>query len=101
MYLLNCLQSTSILLLRWSCCSIRGACKGGGKFVIASYGEYNTGASCCYRRYGNAAMTTGLHEGTTRYRRSMFDDDSTGSGVFPPGPSGSIMYTPFSVAPSV
>ncbi len=57
-------------------------CKGGGKFVIASYGEYNTGASCCYRRYGNAAMTTGLHEGTTRYRRSMFDDDRGGNAYF-------------------
>ncbi len=57
-------------------------CKGGGKFVIASYGEYNTGASCCYRRYGNAAMTTGLHEGTTRYRRSMFDDDRGGDAYF-------------------
>ena len=57
-------------------------CKGGGKFVIASYGEYNTAASCCYRRYGNAAMTTGLHEGTTRYRRSMFDDDRGGNAYF-------------------
>ena len=27
-------------------------------------------------------MTTGLHEGTTRYRRSMFDDDRGGDAYF-------------------
>ncbi len=50
-------------------------CNGGGVFATPTYkGEYPADY-CCYRRYGDAAMTTGFHEGTTNYRRCMFDDD--------------------------
>ena len=57
-------------------------CNGGGTFATQTYrGEYPA-VYCCYRRYGNAAMTTQVHEGVANYRRCMFDDDRGADAYF-------------------
>jgi len=50
-------------------------CNGGGIFSTTGGGYYS-----CYRRYGNAAMTTQVHEGI--HRRCTFDDDRGNDGYF-------------------
>ncbi len=45
-------------------------CIGGGVFATTGGGSY-----CCYKRYGNAAMTTGFQEGIARLRTMMFTND--------------------------
>lgn len=52
----------------------KSECTNGGIFATP-----NT-TTCCYIRYGDAAMTQGKHEGT--YRRNMFDDDRSNDAYF-------------------